>query len=47
VLWKGDDAVAEKFLEEYPAMARNPAPPWLNPSARIVDALTELGYCRK
>ena len=46
VLWKGDDAVAEKFLEEYPAMARNPAPPWSNPSARIVDALVELGYCR-
>lgn len=43
VLWKYDDAVAERFLAEYPAMVSQPAPPWPEPSRQTVDALVELG----
>lgn len=42
MLWRYDDAVAERFLAEYPAMASQPAPPWPQPSRQIADALAAL-----
>jgi len=44
VLWKGDDAIAERFLDTYEQLGAGGERDWPEPSAQIVDALVELGY---